>query len=149
MPVRQRFKISPTSRGAVFKLKRWFYLNFFSKTPTDVKEKNRQVWLELSRKLIEEINKRGASDKPARITVEYEKGVNNEFIPLTATVELMEIKPLEVFTIELKTGKLTEERKAEERKENVEMLKAQLSQLLKKAQELGISVEELVKSQRS
>jgi len=149
MPVRQRFKISPTSRGAIFKLKRWFYLNFFSKTPADVKEKNKQVWLELSRKLIEEINKRGASDKPARISVEYEKGANNEFIPLTATVELMEIKPLEVFTIELKTGRLTEERKAEERKENAELLKAQLSQLLKKAQELGISIEELVKSQRA
>lgn len=146
MPLRQRFKISPTSKGAVFKLKRWFYLNFFSKTPADVKEKNKQIWLELSRKLIEEINRRGASDKPARITLEYEKGANNEFKPLKVTVELMEIKPLEAFTIELKAEERLGERKVEE-KEEKEALKAQLSQLLKKAQELGISVEELIKRQ--
>ncbi|MEM2254911.1 MAG: hypothetical protein QXD73_04920, partial [Candidatus Bathyarchaeia archaeon] len=98
----QRFKISPTSKGAIFKLKRWFYLNFFSKASAEIKEKNKQTWLELSRRLIEEINKRGASDKPARMTLEYEKGANNEFTPLRVTVELMEIKPLDAFTIELK-----------------------------------------------
>jgi len=102
MPLRQRFKISPTSRGAIFKLKRWFYLNFFSKASAEVREQNRQAWLELSRKLIDELNKRGASDKPARITLEYEKGVNNEFMPVAATIELMEIKPLEVITVELR-----------------------------------------------
>jgi DNA-binding transcriptional regulator YhcF (GntR family) len=145
MPISQRFKISPTSRGAIFKLKRWFYLNFFTKAPADIREKNRQVWLEFSRRLIEEINKRGASDKPARITLEYEKGTNDEFLPLSATVELMEIKPLEVFTIELKAEKPAEERKVEVKKEEVEALKTQLSQLVKKAQELGLSVEELIK----
>jgi len=143
MPLTQRFKISPTSKGAIFKLKRWFYLNFFTKISAEVKERNKQAWLELSRRLIDEINRRGASDKPARITLEYEKGANNEFTPLRATVELMEIKPLEVFTIEL--GK--EERKVEEKTGEAEILKAQLSQLLKKAQELGISVEELIKRQ--
>jgi len=102
MPLRQRFKISPTSRGAIFKLKRWFYLNFFSKASAEVREQNKQAWLELSRKLIDELNKRGASDKPARITLEYEKGINNEFIPVAATIELMEIKPLEVITVELR-----------------------------------------------
>ncbi|MEM0057773.1 MAG: hypothetical protein QW160_02355 [Candidatus Bathyarchaeia archaeon] len=143
MPLTQRFKISPTSKGAIFKLKRWFYLNFFTKISAEVKVRNKQAWLELSRRLIDEINRRGASDKPARITLEYEKGANNEFTPLRATVELMEIKPLEVFTIEL--GK--EERKVEEKTGEAEILKAQLSQLLKKAQELGISVEELIKRQ--
>ncbi|MEM1566496.1 MAG: hypothetical protein QW510_05380 [Candidatus Bathyarchaeia archaeon] len=142
----QRFKISPTSKGAIFKLKRWFYLNFFSKASAEIKEKNKQTWLELSRRLIEEINKRGASDKPARMTLEYEKGANNEFTPLRVTVELMEIKPLDAFTIELKAGEQLEERKVEE-KEEKEALKTQLSQLLKKAQELGISIEELIKRQ--
>lgn len=139
MSLRQRFKISPTSKGAIFKLKRWFYLNFFSRAPAGVKEKNKQVWLELSRRLIDEINKRNASDKPARITLEYERTASNEFIPLAATIELMEIKPLEVITIDL--------RRRERRVEEAEALKAQLSELLKKAQELGISVEELIKRQ--
>lgn len=138
MPVRQRFKISPTSRGAIFKLKRWFYLNFFSKAPADVREKNKQAWLELSRKLIDEINRRNASDKPARVTLEYDVGPNNEFVPMAATIELMEIKPIEVITVGLR---------AEQRREEVEALRAQLSELLKKAQELGISVEELIRRQ--
>jgi len=135
----QRFKISPTSRGAIFRLKRWFYLSFYTKAPSEVREKNREKWLKLSRRLIEEISARNASDKPARITLEYQVGPNGEFIPVSVTVELMEIKPYDVVKIYMK-----EEEKIEEEKEK-EKLKAQIAELLKKAQELGLSPENLIK----
>jgi len=132
----QRFKISPTSKGAIFKLKRWFYLTFFTKASKEVKEKNREEWLKLSRKLIQEINERNASEKPARITLEYEVGLNNEFKPISATIELMEIKPIESFKIQFKEM---------EKEEGKEAIKAQLLELLKKARELGITPEDLMK----
>jgi len=135
----QRFKISPTSRGAIFRLKRWFYLSFYTKAPSEVREKNREEWLKLSRRLIEEISARNASDKPARITLEYQVGPNGEFIPVSVTVELMEIKPYDVVKIYMK-----EEEKIEEEKER-EKLKAQIAELLKRAQELGLSPENLIK----
>jgi len=136
----QRFKISPTSRGAIFRLKRWFYLSFYTKAPNEVKEKNREEWLKLSRRLIEEISARNASDKPARITLEYQVGPNGEFIPVSATVELMEIKPYDVVKIHMR-----EEVEEEEKEKEKEKLKAQIAELLKKAQELGLSPENFIK----
>ncbi|MEM2848820.1 MAG: hypothetical protein QXI36_00920 [Candidatus Bathyarchaeia archaeon] len=133
----QRFKISPTGRGAIFKLKRWFYLTFYTKNmPNDIKEKNRSVWLELSRRLIEEVNRRRASEKPTRITLEYEADPNNEFKPISVTVEVMEMKPIESFKVSLRE-EVTE---AEER----EKFKAQLVEMLRKARELGITPENLI-----
>lgn len=133
----QRFKISPTGRGAIFKLKRWFYLSFYTKNvPDNIREKNRKNWLELSRRLIEEMNKRSASEKPTRITLEYELGPNNEFKPISVAVEVMEMKLLESFKISFKE----EEVKEEER----EKLKIQLAEMLRKAKELGISPENLI-----
>lgn len=135
----QRFKISPTGRGAIFKLKRWFYLAFYTKNvPVDIKEQNRKVWLELSRRLIEEMNKRNASEKPTRITLEYEASSNNEFKPISIAVEVMEMKPVESFKILLREGEV----KAVE--EEREKLKAQLAEILRKARELGISPENLI-----
>ena len=136
MPLRQRFKISPTGRGAVFKLKRWFYLSFYAKNvPDEVKKKNRDAWLELSRRLVEEMNRRGTSEKPTRITLEYETSPNNEFKPRSVMVEVMEMKPLESFKISF----IGREAEVEER----EKLKAQLTEILKKAKELGIKLEDL------
>ncbi len=100
--MQQRFRVAPTSRGAVFRLRRWFYLTFYTKASSGVRERNRKEWLKLSRRLIEEINKRNASDKPARITLEYEVGPKGEFIPVSATVELMEIKPIDVIRVRMK-----------------------------------------------
>jgi hypothetical protein len=132
MPV-QRFRITPTSRGALFRAKRWFYSTFYTNVPSEVREENKKIWVDLAGKIVEEINKRNAADKPARLTINYETGPRGEFMPLSATVELMEIKPLDTITIFAS--------KEEERKK----LKAELEELLKKAKELGLSLEELSK----
>lgn len=129
----QRFRITPTSKSALFRAKRWFYSTFYTNVPAEVREENKKVWVDLAAKLVEEINKRGATDKPARLTINYETGPRGEFRPLSATVELMEIRPLETFTIF--TSKEEEKKK----------LKTELEELLKKARELGISLEELGK----
>ncbi|MCX8170610.1 MAG: hypothetical protein N3E47_01370 [Candidatus Bathyarchaeota archaeon] len=91
MPV-QRFRITPTSRGALFKAKRWFYSTFYTKAPAEVKDGNKRAWTDLARKIIEEINKHNATDKPTRLTIEYEVGQRGEFKPISATLELMEMK---------------------------------------------------------
>ena len=103
MPV-QRFRITPTSRGALFRAKRWFYSTFYTKVSAEVREENKKVWADLAARLIEEINKRNASDKPARLTINYETGSRGEFKLISATLELMEIKPLETFKISLSRG---------------------------------------------
>jgi len=95
----QRFRITPTSRGALFRAKRWFYLTFYTKASPEVKEENKKAWVDLASKIIEEIGKRNATDKPTRLTINYEVGPNGAFKPISVTVELMEIKPLETFTI--------------------------------------------------
>uniref|UniRef100_A0A7V4JRE0 Uncharacterized protein n=1 Tax=Thermodesulfobacterium geofontis TaxID=1295609 RepID=A0A7V4JRE0_9BACT len=139
----QRFKIAPTGRGAIFRLKRWFYLAFYGKNVAeDIKEKNKNTWLELSRRLIEEINNRGASEKPTRITLEYEDTSNNEFRPISVIIEVMEMKPLESFKIYF----MERETKIEEAElEEKEKLKTQLIEILKKVKELGIKLEDIIK----
>ncbi|MCS7112755.1 MAG: hypothetical protein RMJ00_01615 [Nitrososphaerota archaeon] len=133
----QRFRISPSGRGAIFRMKRWFYATFYSGvSDREVKESNRRIWLDLSRKLIEEINKRSAADKPTRIVLEYEVDPKGLFKPISATVEILELKPVETFrTYFIEETKLRE----------VEELKAMLSEILKKARELGVSIEELTR----
>jgi hypothetical protein len=139
----QRFKIAPTGRGAIFRLKRWFYSLFYGKNvPEDIKEKNKNTWLELSRRLIEEMNKRKASEKPTRITIEYEDAPNNEFKPISVTIEVMEMKPLESFKIYF----MEKETKIEETEiEEKEKLKIQLLEMLKKAKDLGIKLDDVIK----
>ncbi|MEM4461684.1 MAG: hypothetical protein QW695_02270 [Candidatus Bathyarchaeia archaeon] len=134
----QRFRISPSGRGAIFRMKRWFYATFYSNiSDKEVKESNRKAWLDISRRLIEEINKRNAADKPTRIVLEYEADSKGLFKPISATVEVLELKPVETFkTYFLEETKLKE----------VEQLKTMFSELLKKARELGVSIEELAKS---
>ncbi|MBS7624943.1 hypothetical protein KEJ29_05130 [Candidatus Bathyarchaeota archaeon] len=95
----QRFRITPTSRGSLFRAKRWFYSTFYTKASAEVKEGNKRAWVDLARKVIEEINKRNAVDKPTRLTIEYEVGQNGEFKPISVTVELMEMKTVDTVTI--------------------------------------------------
>lgn len=95
----QRFRIAPTGRGAIFRAKRWFYATFYSSASEDVKEENKKAWTAVATKLVEEMNKRNASDMPTRITLKYETGINGEFKPISATVELMELKPVGSFTV--------------------------------------------------
>ncbi|MEM2341874.1 MAG: hypothetical protein QXX94_02975 [Candidatus Bathyarchaeia archaeon] len=97
----QRFRITPTSRGALFRAKRWFYSTFYTKASSDIKDENKKAWVDLAGKIIEEISKRNATEKPTRLTINYEVGPRGEFKPISVTVELMEIKPLETFTITL------------------------------------------------
>lgn len=128
----QRFRITPTSRGALFRAKRWFYSIFYTKElPADVKEGNKKAWVDLASKIVEEVNKRGATDKPARLIISYESGPRGEFIPLSATMELMEIRPLETFTIYLS------------KEEEIKKIKADIIDLVKRAKELGANIEEL------
>ncbi|MEM1547110.1 MAG: hypothetical protein QXP91_11735 [Candidatus Methanomethylicia archaeon] len=131
MPV-QRFRITPTGRSALFRAKRWFYSNFYTNASTGVRDENKKVWVNLATKLVEEINKRNAADKPTRLTVNYEVGPHGEFKPLSVTVELMEIKPIETFTVSTYSSE-------EEKKK----LKAELERIVKKAKELGISLKDL------
>ncbi|MEM1582785.1 MAG: hypothetical protein QXK89_09810 [Candidatus Bathyarchaeia archaeon] len=98
MPV-QRFRMTTTSKGALFRAKRWFYSTFYTKASSEVKEDNRRAWVELAGKIIEEINRHNAADKPTRLTINYEVGPRGEFKPTSVTVELMEIRPLESFTV--------------------------------------------------
>lgn len=128
----QKFRITPTSRGALFRAKRWFYSIFYTKDlPEDVREANKKSWVDLASRLVEEVNKRNASDKPARLTINYKSGPRGEFIPLSATLELMEIRPLETFTVYLS------------KEEEIRKIKEELAELVKRAKELGASVEEL------
>lgn len=97
----QRFRMTPTGRGTLFRAKRWFYSTFYTKAPPEVKEENKKAWASLAGKIIEELNKRDASNKPARLTISYEVGPRGEFKPISATIEVMEIKPIETFTIKV------------------------------------------------
>ncbi|MEM2455123.1 MAG: hypothetical protein QXN21_04195, partial [Candidatus Bathyarchaeia archaeon] len=70
----QRFRMTPTGRGALFRAKRWFYSTFYTKAPPEIKEENKKIWVSLAGKIIEELNKRNASEKPTRLTINYEVG---------------------------------------------------------------------------
>ncbi|MEM1515806.1 MAG: hypothetical protein QXH24_07175, partial [Candidatus Bathyarchaeia archaeon] len=94
-------RLTPTGRGTLFRAKRWFYSTFYTKAPPEVKEENKRTWVSLAGKIIEELNKRDASNKPARLTISYEIGPRGEFKPISATIEVMEIKPVETFTIKI------------------------------------------------
>lgn len=130
MPV-QRFRITPTCKSALFRAKRWFYSTFYTGVPAEIREENKKVWVDLAAKLVEEINKRNATDKPARLIINYETGPRGEFKPLSATIEIMEIRPLETLTIF--TSKEEEKKK----------LKAELEELVRKAKDLGLSLKDL------
>jgi len=39
----QRFRITPTSRGALFRAKRWLYSTFYTKVSAEVRGENKKV----------------------------------------------------------------------------------------------------------
>lgn len=130
----QRFRISPTTRGAIFKVKRWFYGAFYNKKiPEDVREKNKETWVRFANRLVEEASKRGISDQPARITVTYDIGSRGEFKPISATIEVLEVKTKDKFTIYSDDA--------------LENLKSKLENLKKRAEELGVDIDELLKTE--
>jgi len=133
----QRFRVATTSKSALVKAKRWFYATFYNNVEKEIREENKKAWAEVAKRFVEEINKRNATELPCRITLRYETGPKGEFKPNSAVVELMEIKNVDTFTISFEPEVKSEEEKTQ--------LKAQLMQLLKKAKELGIDVEELSK----
>jgi hypothetical protein len=128
----QKFRISPTGKGAVFRLKRWFYASIYSRVPQEAKEASRMAWTELVGKLIDELNKRGVAEKPARISLIYEQGPKGEFTPLSVKIETFELVPKETITLSF-SNKIAEMEK--------EKIKTQYRELLKKAQELGVQLE--------
>lgn len=135
MPV-QRFKMSLTCRGAIFKVRKWFYATFYSHMPEDVREGNKRVWAEFARRIIEEVNARGVADKPARIIVEYDVGSNGEFRPLSALIEVYDVRSAGSFKVPAPG--------AEERAKIVGEFEA----LLRKAREIGLTVEDLMRALR-
>ncbi|MBS7660246.1 MAG: hypothetical protein QXY73_02555 [Candidatus Bathyarchaeia archaeon] len=138
MPV-QRFSLSLTCKGAIFKAKRWFYATFYSRASDNVKELNKKAWAEFSRKIIEQVNSRGAADKPARLAIEYEVGPNQEFKPISAHVEVFEMKSIDSFKVPAPGVEPEEKAK----------LTAELEALIRKAKESGLSLEELLKQLRT
>jgi len=135
----QKFRISPTCRGAIFRAKRWFYATFYNKSiPQEVREENKKAWTELARRMVEEVNKYGYVENPTRISIKYETGPNGEFKPISATLEIMSMTPIKTIVISSRPEMLKEEDK--------EMLKKQFEEILKKAKELGVDIKELIKS---
>ncbi|MEM2282346.1 MAG: hypothetical protein QXH26_02210 [Candidatus Hadarchaeales archaeon] len=127
----QRFRISPTGKGAIFRLKRWFYASVYSSTPTEAREASLTAWKELVSKLIEELNKRGATELPARLSLSYELGPKGEFVPLSLKMEIFDLTPKESINLSF-SERVTELER--------ERIKAQYSELLKKAKELGVDL---------
>ncbi|MEM0235156.1 hypothetical protein [Thermofilum sp.] len=133
MPI-QRFKISLTCRGAIFKAKRWFYATFYSRMPEEVREGNKRVWAEFARRIIEEVNGRGVADKPARIIIEYDVGSGGEFRPLSALIEVYELKSFGSFKVPAPGAEVRAR------------LASELEGLLKRAEEHGLTIEDLLRA---
>ncbi|MEM1659102.1 MAG: hypothetical protein QXK94_08730 [Candidatus Jordarchaeales archaeon] len=141
----QRFRLTPTGRGAVFRAKRWFYSVFSKNASEDIKARNVKAWTEMASKLVERMNAEGVSDKPTRLTIEYETGPHGEFNPVSATVEVYEMKPVKTFTVSFRE---TEKKPVEEKKVSiaeVQKVESELETVVKKLREAGLSPEELAK----
>lgn len=88
-----RTTLTPTVRGAISKVRRWFYAAFYSKVRGEAREQSKDNWTRVAQVLIDKINERGVSGKAGRITLYYyvRDGV---FVPVKAEVEFYEIKSL-------------------------------------------------------
>jgi len=129
MPV-QEFKVGKC-RGAIFRAKRWFYMRFYSKSlPPEIRERNKQAWVEFAAKMVKETSERGISDKPVRLTIEYVESENKEFKPVVATFEVLELKPVDVVKVFMVTPDVSE-------------IKEEFNKLLEKAKAMGLDVEDL------
>jgi len=93
-----RSKLAPTARGAIFRAKRWFYATFYAKGDPDKREISKQNWAQLARKLVEETNREGVSDKGARVIIYY-RDDDGIFKPIRAEVEVYNLNPIKTLTI--------------------------------------------------
>lgn len=102
MAVREwRTRITPTCRGAIFRAKRWFYATFYTpQNDPDIKEKSRENWTSLARRLVEESNKKGYSEKAARLTIIYDDE-GGLFKPIAATIEIFELRQIDKIEIKI------------------------------------------------
>lgn len=93
-----RTTLTPTVRGAISKVRRWFYASLYSKVKGDAREQSKNNWVKLARMLIEKTNEQGVSDKAGRVVLYYyiKDGV---FVPVKAEIEYFEIKPLGKFEV--------------------------------------------------
>jgi len=88
-----RTTLTPTVRGTISKLRRWFYASFYSKVKGEARERSKENWVKLARTLVERSNQEGISDKAGRVTLYYyvKDGV---FFPVKVELEYFDIKPL-------------------------------------------------------
>ncbi|MEM1508818.1 MAG: hypothetical protein QW291_05965 [Thermofilaceae archaeon] len=95
-----RTTLSPTVRGAVSKVRRWFYATYYSKVRGEAREISKENWAKLAKLLVEKSNEMGVSDKGGRIILYYyvKDGV---FIPVKAEIEVYDIKPSGKFEINI------------------------------------------------
>lgn len=93
-----RTTLTPTVRGAISKVRRWFYASLYSKVKGDAREQSKNNWVKLARMLIDKTNEQGVSDKAGRVVLYYyiRDGV---FVPVKAEIEYFEIKPLGKFEV--------------------------------------------------
>lgn len=93
-----RTTLTPTIRGAISKVRRWFYASFYSKAKGEARERSKDNWVRLARILVDKTNEQGVSDKAGRLTLYYyvREGV---FIPVKVEIEYFEIKPLGKFEV--------------------------------------------------
>lgn len=92
-------RISPTGRGALFRLKRAFYAVVASEK-ADVK-RSAEYWKEFAGKIIEAANTHNIQDVPCRIKLEYSIIIDAEGIkflkPIAATIEVYDkVKEIKV-----------------------------------------------------
>ncbi|MCS7385346.1 MAG: hypothetical protein NDF55_01205 [archaeon GB-1867-005] len=83
-------RISPTGRGALFRLKRAFYA-IINAEKAD-REKSTEFWREFASKIVEAGSKYEIQDKPCRIRLEYAVKETPEGLkvvrPISATIEV-------------------------------------------------------------
>ena len=96
-------RISTTLRGAIFRLKRGVYA-LFNKTrkehPNFDMNESKKNWGAIASKIVEEANKRGVSNYPAKIIMSYdfvEKDGKLVFVPKEARIVIFE--PSDLFTV--------------------------------------------------
>lgn len=95
-----RTTLTPTVRGAISKVRRWFYATFYSKERGEVREASKENWTRLARILVEKTGEAGVSDKAGRISLYYyvKDGV---FIPVKAEVDIYEMRPVGRIEVDL------------------------------------------------
>ena len=87
-----RTTLTPTVRGAISKVRRWFYATFYSKERGEAREKSKDNWTRVARLMVEKSNDAGISDKAGRITLYYYVK-NGVFTPVRAEIDYYELKP--------------------------------------------------------